>query len=101
MEPPEVDQPTEFQQESPSGERPDLLEELEQRVLSMAAALKEARQARRDADAEANTLREAVQERDMQIAVLKKQLEGDDLRTGVRARVEALIRRVDELEQEG
>lgn len=101
MEHPEVDQPTDVQQEPPSGERPDLLEELEQRVLSMAAALKEARQARRDADAEANTLREAVQERDMQIAVLKKQLEGDDLRTGVRARVEALIRRVDELEQEG
>lgn len=101
MEPPEVDQPADSQQESPSGERPDLLEELEQRVLSMATALKEARQARRDADAEANTLRDALQERDMQIVVLKKQLEGDDLRSGVRARVEALIRRVDELEQEG
>lgn len=101
MEPPEVDQPTEFQPGPPSEERPDLLEELEQRVLSMATALKEARQARRDADAEANTLRDAVQERDLQIAVLKKQLEGDDLRTGVRARVEALIRRVDELEREG
>lgn len=101
MEPPEVDQPTEFQPGSPVGERPDLLEELEQRVMSMAEALKEARQARRNAESEANTLRDAVQERDLQIAVLKKQLEGDDLRTGVRARVEALIRRVDELEREG
>lgn len=101
MEPPEVDQPTESQSGSPADQRPDLLEELEQRVLSMASALKEARQARRDAVAEANTLRDALQERDMQIVVLKKQLEGDDLRTGVRARVEALIRRVDELEQEG
>lgn len=101
MEPPEVDQQTESQSGSPADQRPDLLEELEQRVLSMASALKEARQARRDAVAEANTLRDALQERDMQIVVLKKQLEGDDLRTGVRARVEALIRRVDELEQEG
>ena len=77
------------------------LEELERRVLAMAEALLEARRERKAAAAEASALREQVRERDLRIALLKKQVEGDDLRTTVRARVEALLRRVDELEREG
>ena len=67
----------------------------------MAEALREARKARSVAESDANVLREQVRERDLQIVLLKKQIEGDDLRTSVRTRVEALIRRIDELEREG
>lgn len=76
-------------------------EELERRVLAMAEALREARKARSAAESDATVLREQVRERDLQIVLLKKQVEGDDLRTSVRTRVEALIRRIDELEREG
>ena len=67
----------------------------------MAEALREARKARSTAESDANVLREQVRERDLQIVLLKKQVEGDDLRTSVRTRVEALISRIDELEREG
>ncbi|MCY4593825.1 MAG: hypothetical protein OXC19_03375 [Bryobacterales bacterium] len=87
--------------ESPGAVAGDPLEELERRVLAMAEAYKAARLARRDAEAEANALRNQLQERDMQIVLLKKQVEGDDLRTTVRARVESLLKRIDELEREG
>ncbi len=76
-------------------------EELERRVLAMAVALREARRAGNAANSEANVLRERVRERDLQIVLLKKQIEGDDLRTSVRTRIEALLRRIDELEREG
>ena len=76
-------------------------EELERRVVAMAEALREARKARRAAESDANVLREQVRERDLQIVLLKKQVEGDDLRTSVRTRVESLISRIDELEREG
>ena len=78
----------------------DPLEELERRVLAMAEACKAARLARRTAEAEANTLRDRLQERDMEIVLLKKQVEGDDLRTTVRSRVEALLKRIEELARE-
>ena len=87
--------------ESPGTVSGDPLEEFERRVLAMAEAYKAARLARRDAEAEANALRNQLQERDMQIVLLKKQVEGDDLRTTVRARVESLLKRIDELEREG
>lgn len=74
--------------------------ELERRVLAMAEALREARKAQTAAESSAIALREQVRERDLQIVLLKKQIEGDDLRTSVRARVEALIKRIDELERE-
>ena len=77
------------------------LERLEQRVIAIAQELLEARKARRAAQAEANSLREQCRNHELQIMLLKKKLEGDDLRTTVRARVESLIRRIDELEQEG
>ncbi len=76
------------------------LEELERRVLAMAKALREARKARAAAESDANILREQVRDRDLQIVLLKKQVEGDDLRTSVRTRVEALIKRIDDLERE-
>ena len=87
--------------ESPGAAAGDPLEELEQRVLAMAEAYKAARLARRDAEAEASALRNRLQERDIQILLLKKQVEGDDLRTTVRSRVESLLKRIDELEREG
>ena len=74
--------------------------ELERRVLAIAEALREARKAQAAAESSANVLREQVRERDLQIVLLKKQIEGDDLRTSVRTRVEALIKRIDELERE-
>ncbi len=77
------------------------LDELERRVLSMAEALREARQGRREAESEASALRERVRERDLEIVLLKKQVEGDDLRSTIKTRVETLIRRIDELEREG
>lgn len=77
------------------------IDELEERVLAVAEALREARAARRAAEAEVVELRETVQQRDMQIVLLKQQVGGDDLRTTVRTRVEALLRRLDELERDG
>ena len=86
----------------PAGEAAgDPLEDLERRVLAMAEAYKAARLARQEAEAEASMLRNRLQERDMQIVLLKKQVEGDDLRTTVRSRVESLLKRIDELEREG
>ncbi len=76
-------------------------ERLERRVTAIVEELREARKARRAAEAEANTLREQCRNHELQIMLLKKKLEGDDLRTTVRARVESLLRRIDELEQEG
>lgn len=78
-----------------------VLDELEERVLAMAKALRDARKACAAAEAEANALRERVQARDLEIVLLKKQVEGDDLRTTIRARVESLLQRIDELEQQG
>lgn len=88
-------------QDGPVGPTPqEALEELERRVLAMAKALREARKARTAAESDANILREQVRDRDLQIVLLKKQVEGDDLRTSVRTRVEALIKRIDDLERE-
>ena len=95
------DQHLDPRNETSGDSQPDPLEQLESRVLAMADALRDARKARRAAETEAAILRDQVQDRDMQVAVLKKQLEGDDLRSTVRARVEALVQRIDELEREG
>lgn len=78
----------------------DPFEELEERVIAMVAELREARKARLTAESEAATLRERCQDFEMEIALLKKKLEGDDLRTTVRTRVEALLQRIDEMEQD-
>ncbi len=78
-----------------------LLDALERRVLAMVGALREARAARSSAEAEAAALREQLIEREAEIAQLKKRIEQDDLRAVVRERVQSLLRRVDELEQEG
>lgn len=75
-----------------------LFDSLEVRVLAMSEALKEAREARRAAESKLRSLQEKVRDRDMRIVLLKKKVEQDDLRNAVRTRVEALIRRIDELE---
>ncbi len=93
--------------EEPGSETPNAthelasLEALERRVLGMAESLRDERKARSEAESEARVLRERVRERDLQIVLLKKQIEGDDLRTTIRTRVEALLQRIDELEREG
>ena len=78
----------------------DLLEQLERRVLDLVGELRDAREARRTAEAEAMGLREQVQERDTRIISLEQELEGDDVRRLVRERLEALLRRIDEMERE-
>ncbi len=83
------------------GDEPAGLQELERRVLAMAELLREARKARRAAESEVRTLRERVRERDLRIVLLTRQADGDDLRNSVRTRVEALLKRIDELEREG
>ena len=92
----EVEQP-----ESSTADVLEQLQRLEQRVTAIAEELRDARKARRAAEAEANSLREQCHNHELEIVLLKKKLEGDDLRTTVRTRVESLLRRIDELEGEG
>ena len=92
----EVQQP-----ESSAADVLEQLQKLEQRVTAIAEELRDARKARRAAEAEANSLREQCHNHELEIVLLKKKLEGDDLRTTVRTRVESLLRRIDELEEEG
>lgn len=77
----------------------DVLEQLERRVLDLVGELLAAREARRNAESEAERLREQLQERDALIASLKQKLEGDDVRKLVRERLEALLQRIDEMER--
>ena len=77
----------------------EILEQLERRVLDLVGELLAAREAQRNAEAEAERLRDQVQERDTLIASLKHKLEGDDVRNLVRERLEALLRRIDEMER--
>ncbi len=102
MEGPRVSgMPEQPAQASDGGDALSSLDELEQRVLAMARELQGARAALKAAEPDASVLRERIQERDLEIALLKKQVDGDDLRTTIRARVEALLKRVDELERGG
>ena len=80
------------------GSRLSPLGQLDRRVRELVEELGEARVARRAAEAEADTLRQLVRERDATIARLREQPGRDDLRLAVRARVEALLRRIDQLE---
>ncbi len=77
------------------------LEKLERRVLALVEELREARAARRQAETEAVGLRQLVLERDSRIALLQKNLDCDEVRRAARERVQALLRRVEELEREG
>ncbi len=73
-------------------------ERLESRVVAIAEKLREARAARREAEAEASRLCAECRVRDAEIARLRHLLEDDGLRVAVRARVAALLHRVAELE---
>ena len=76
-------------------------DELERRVLGLVEQLREARTAKVQAELEAERLRDQVRERDTQIVVLKGELRSDSTRGAVKRRVEALLRKVSELEREG
>ncbi len=75
--------------------------ELERRVLALVEKLREARTQRVQAELEIGRLRDQLRERDTQIVVLKDELRSDGTRDAVKRRVEALLRKVAELEREG
>lgn len=75
--------------------------ELERRVLSLVEQLREARTQRVQAELEIGRLRDQLRERDTQIVVLKDELRSDRTRDAVKRRVEALLRKVGDLEREG
>ena len=89
--------------ESPASQEDDLgsFDELERRVLALVEQLREARTQRVRAELELGRLRDQLRERDTQIVVLKDELRSDGTRDAVKRRVEALLRRVAELEREG
>lgn len=76
-------------------------DELERRVLALVEQLREARTQRVRAELELGRLRDQLRERDTQIVVLKDELRSDGTRDAVKRRVEALLRKVAELEREG
>ena len=83
----------------PEASGQDLLVELERRVLLLIEELRAARQARRQAEAESEDLREQVRARDAEVARLGEQLEVERGRIGAaKERVAALIERIDDLE---
>ena len=75
-------------------------EALERRVLAMAQALVEAREARLEAESKVEALQEKVRKRDAEIARLKDEVGDDTLRESVRTRLESLLKRIDELERQ-
>ncbi len=79
----------------------DLFGQLERRIVSLVEDRREATAARRSAEAEVSKLRSALQEREMEVILLKKRIDGDEVQAAVRKRIEALIQRIDELEQGG
>ena len=89
--------------DSPSSQADDLgsFGELERRVLALVEKLREARTQRVQAELEIGRLRDQLRERDTQIVVLKDELRSDGTRDAVKRRVEALLRKVAELEREG
>ncbi len=89
--------------ESPASQEDDLgsFDELERRVLALVEQLREARTQRVRAELELGRLRDQLRERDTQIVVLKDELRSDGTRDAVKRRVEALLRKVAELEREG
>ena len=89
--------------DAPSAESNDLgpFDELERRVLGLVEQLREARTQRVQAELEIERLRDQLRERDTQIVVLKDELRSDSTRGAVKRRVEALLRKVSELEREG
>lgn len=89
--------------ESPASQEADLgsFDELERRVLALVEQLREARTQRVRAELELGRLRDQLRERDTQIVVLKDELRSDGTRDAVKRRVEALLRKVAELEREG
>ncbi len=86
----------------PAGRQADSrspLDKLERRVLLLIEELQTAREARRQAEAEAAGLREQVRVRDARIVQLTEQLDSDRRRAGkARERLKALVRRIDDLE---
>ncbi len=89
--------------ESPASQEDGLgsFDELERRVLALVEQLREARTQRVRAELELGRLRDQLRERDTQIVVLKDELRSDGTRDAVKRRVEALLRKVAELEREG
>jgi len=89
--------------ESPASQEDGLgsFDELERRVLALVEKLREARTQRVQAELEIGRLRDQLRERDTQIVVLKDELRSDGTRDAVKRRVEALLRKVAELEREG
>ena len=89
--------------DAPSSQPDDLgpFDELERRVLGLVEQLREARTQRVEAELEIERLRDQLRERDTQIFVLKDELRNDSTRDAVKRRVEALLRKVAELEGEG
>ena len=79
----------------------EILAALEKRVRGLVQDLREARKARRRAEAEAEDLRRQIQDRDDRITLLSGRQDCEELRRTLRARVEALLRSVDELERGG
>lgn len=89
--------------DAPSSHADDLglFGELERRVLALVEQLREARTQKAQAELEIGRLRDQLRERDTQIVVLKDELRSDGTRDAVKRRVEALLRKVAELENEG
>ena len=89
--------------DSPSSRADDLalFGELERRVLALVEQLREARTQQAQAEREIGRLGDELRERDTQIVVLKDELRSDGTRDAVKRRVEALLRKVAELENEG
>ena len=91
----------ELQLEEPDNGGLEPFQELERRISDLVEQVRDARRARAEAELEVNRLRDQVRERDTQIVALKDALGNDSMRIAFRKRVEALIRRVDELDREG
>ena len=70
-------------------------------MLGLVEQLREARTQRVQDELEIERLRDQLRERDTQIVVLKDELRSDSTRGAVKRRVEALLRKVSELEREG
>ena len=75
--------------------------ELERRVLALVDQLRKARTQSLKAEREIGRLRDQLRERDTQIVVLKDELRSDGTREAVKRRVEALLRKIAELENAG